>query len=274
MRSLQTVNRFLALALVALLMQSCAETRIRSGNVLYRYDRTVGTSGVTKHLVNVPTQAKKIEEGTGFLKVTFANPPGFPTVGAQIGLAPSDITARGVGSTNSTTYHFLEESDDNITNPSGYQTERFRYFTRTYGIQSVSIPIKFRGRQGVNNAIPANVETSLNLGAALVMKNTWNAFRLKANFLNRKTTQISLSPGIGIGFGTTDLDPTVNAPGLGSKRKSATFNYSGFFMLGLNNIHFGYAVGFDKALGAGGSRWTYDNVVWQGIVLSIDLLKF
>lgn len=271
---LQKINGLILLVTLIVVFTSCTETKILAGNILYNYDRSPGATGVTKQQANVSTEVKKIEEGSSLLKITFINTPSFPMLGTQLALSASDITSRGVSVASNKTFYFLDEPADNILNPAGFQNERFTYFTRNYGLQSISIPIKFRSRQGKDNLIPPGVETSFNFGTALVMKNSWNYFRLKANFLGKKTTQLSLSPGLGIGFGTADLDPLTNAPGLGTKRKSATFNYGGLFLVGLNNLHFGYAIGFDKAMGAGGSNWTYNDVLWQGIALSVDILKF
>jgi len=46
-------------------------------------------------------------------------------------------------------------------------------------------------------------------------------------------------------------------------------------MLGINNLHFGYAFGVDNIFGNGrnGYSWVYQGQLWHGLILGLDILK-
>lgn len=256
-----------------LLLSSCTSTtKIQSGNVLYRYTRNnAGQASIERVPISTPQTVKKVEEVGTKLQITFDADP-MLTAANTYYITNEDITTRGITDTRTKVFYYLDESAD--TNVTASEKRSFTYSTLSYGIQSLSVPIKFRNKQRDVTALPASVETSFNLGLSVGMKKTLNVFKNKANFLGKKTTQYSVMPGVGFNLGTADLDPTTNAPGLASKRKLATLSYGGFLMFGINNINFGYAFGFDNALGSGGDKWTYQNQIWHGLIISLDIVKF
>jgi len=74
-------------------------------------------------------------------------------------------------------------------------------------------------------------------------------------------------------MGATDLKIKTNAPGLLSDRKSPAFTYGCMVLIGLNSIGIGYAFGFDNIIGSGSKNWVYQNRIWHGITVSVDLIK-
>lgn len=49
------------------------------------------------------------------------------------------------------------------------------------------------------------------------------------------------------------LKEATNAPGLKPDRQSASYSYGAVFMLGFNNINFGYAIGRDHVFALQGN---------------------
>ncbi|MNY23850.1 hypothetical protein D3C86_1575330 [compost metagenome] len=117
------------------------------------------------------------------------------------------------------------------------------------------------------------METGVNIGFAPVLKWNLNIFNPIKKTMGKTLNSYSINTGLLLNLGATDLSNTGNAPGLETNRKSATFSYGGFVLFGINNINFGYALGWDKVLGSGGSYWIYQNKPWQGIVISLDIIK-
>ncbi|MES2062447.1 MAG: hypothetical protein V4456_11040 [Bacteroidota bacterium] len=84
----------------------------------------------------------------------------------------------------------------------------------------------------------------------------------------------SFSTGLITGLGAAQLKAATNAPGLKPDRQSGMFTYGAVILVGFNNINIGYAIGKDNVFGSAGQYWVYQHKTWQGIILSLDVLKF
>ncbi|HEV7382048.1 MAG TPA: hypothetical protein VGN64_19765, partial [Dyadobacter sp.] len=120
---------------------------------------------------------------------------------------------------------------------------------------------------------PNVVETGVNIGFAPVAKWSFNVFDPLKKTMGKTLNQYSVNPGLMFNIGATDLKAASNAPGLGIDRKSATFTYGFFLMFGVNNINFGYAVGWDNIPGTGKRNWIYQGKHWHGLVIALDIIK-
>ena len=149
----------------------------------------------------------------------------------------------------------------------------FRYLDSKFAVQTLSIPLKFRKALDDGTKFPETVETGVNIGFAPVMKWNYNVFNPTKKTMGKVLNTYSINTGLLLNLGATDLKTATNAPGLKSDRKSGTFSYGGFIMFGINNINFGYAVGWDKVLGEGSANWVYQNKVWHGLVIALDIIK-
>lgn len=153
-----------------------------------------------------------------------------------------------------------------------YQND-FWYRDTKIALQTLSIPIKFRKEVEDGSLIPNQVETGVNVGLAPVVKFNFNRFNPKKKLMGKSTNQFSINTGLLLNLGATDLKAASSAPDITIDRKAATFTYGTFLMFGVNNFNIGYAVGWDNALGNGGSNWVYQNKAWHGLVIALDIIK-
>lgn len=153
-------------------------------------------------------------------------------------------------------------------------SKSFKYFDIKFGLQALTVPLKFRRSVGNDTINPPNVETGVNIGFAPGWKFTKNIFKSSKNFVGKNTTQFSIAVGPHFGLGTTDLKKTTNAPGLLSDRKVPTLTSGCFVLFGFNNINIGLALGKDYVIGKGHDNWIYQGKTWTGIIVSLDVIKY
>ncbi|CAM3821451.1 hypothetical protein MUGA111182_11540 [Mucilaginibacter galii] len=152
--------------------------------------------------------------------------------------------------------------------------DSFIYGDTKFGLQALTIPLKFRGSVGDGVLNPATVETGINIGFAPGVKFTRNVFNPASKIMGKNLNQYSITTGLLLNLGATDLKKVSNAPGILSDRKGVTLTYGTYVMFGINNINFGYAVGFDKLTGNKDAQWVYNGKLWHGVIVSLDVLKF
>ena len=149
----------------------------------------------------------------------------------------------------------------------------FRYFDIKLALQTLTIPLKFRKKVGDGTKYPSTVETGVNIGFAPVLKWNLNVFNPMEKTMGKTLNTYSLNAGTLLNLGATSLSNTDNSPGLLLNRKAATLSYGGFLLFGINNLNFGYAFGWDKVFGSSGNFWIYQNKLWHGVVISLDIIK-
>jgi hypothetical protein len=98
-------------------------------------------------------------------------------------------------------------------------------------------------------------------------------YRTTRNNLGKNTTQYAIAVGPHFGLGAVDLNNKSNASGLPSNRKRPIFTYGGYFLVGINNLNAGIAVGWDNVLGTGKKNWVYQGEMWTGIMGSPNIIK-
>lgn len=246
-----------------LLLAGCGEKKtILSGNKIYRYRSNQGSTDSLDRLdiyTVKKTYKSKITDKTDYYLI--ATGPKSRETPKVIGFSPkTEMLSR----------------DKLFYNPENIIVENkqsFRYLDGKFAIQTLSIPLKFRKALDDGTKYPAQVETGVNIGFAPVYKWSLNVFNPTKKIMGRPLNSYSVNLGGLLNLGTTDLKIASNAPGLKSDRKSGTFTYGTFVMFGINNINFGYAIGWDKIIGEGHSYWVYQNKLWQGIVVALDIIK-
>ena len=149
----------------------------------------------------------------------------------------------------------------------------FRYFDIKLALQTITIPLKFRNKVGDGTKYPSTVETGVNIGFAPVLKWSLNVFNPIDKTMGKTLNTYSVNAGTLLNLGATSLLNTENSPGLLLNRKAATLSYGGFVLFGMNNLNFGYAFGWDKVFGSNGNFWIYQNKLWHGLVISLDIIK-
>lgn len=166
-------------------------------------------------------------------------------------------------------------SSENRKFLSGKQFEpgNFLFYYGKFSQTGLTIPLKYRKGVGDEALNPPTLETGFNVNFAPSYRLNWSSFNSYRKFLGANLTNYSVTIGGLLGIGGTDLKTKTNSPGLLSDRKSTTLTYGGTLILGLNSFGIGYAVGFDNVLGSGSKYWVYQNKIWHGIVVSVDLIK-
>ena len=81
----------------------------------------------------------------------------------------------------------------------------FKYYDIKFGLQALTIPLKFRNSVGNDTINPPIVETAINIGFAPGWKFTKNIYKPSKNYLGKNTTQIAIAIGPHFGLGTADL---------------------------------------------------------------------
>lgn len=164
-------------------------------------------------------------------------------------------------------YYFPEADNDTQKNV----PYKLAYFDTKPVIQALTIPLKIR--PALNDAVPSQAETSFNVGVAFGWKFTHNVYDSRKNIFGQNTNRYSLSPGIFLGTGATDLKAANTDPSIQIERKAALITTGGFVMVGFNSINFGYAFGGDFATGSKSKDWLYQGKMWHGVIFAIDILK-
>ncbi|MEJ1938069.1 hypothetical protein WDZ92_48365, partial [Nostoc sp. NIES-2111] len=143
-------------------------------------------------------------------------------------------------------------------------------------LQTATIPLKIRSQ--INNAayldsFPSQVETGISIGFLVGNKITWNRYRTSANIFGQKTDKYSVTGGLLLSLGGTDLSTTTTRPKIQIPRKAPTISYGGSIVLGINSINIGWAFGWDNPMGKNASTWVYKGKMWNGVIVSLDLIK-
>lgn len=256
------------------LLSSCGEMKkIYTGNVVYRYvdNQELRNDDDTKYdrleIYVVDTAFKsRLDDKTDFVVIKDDTYLKTLKPDTTIDVKPpvqSKVDLKGV--------YYTTES--NVAAAKDYR-QSFIYGDIKFGMQALTIPLKFRKAIGDGVLNPSTVETGFNVGFAPSVKFTRNVFNPLSKTMGKSLNQYSLTTGLLLNLGTTDLKKASNAPGILSDRKSATFTYGTFVMFGINNINFGYAFGIDNLLGNKGANWVYNKKGWHGIIVSLDVLKF
>lgn len=274
----------LILAFVSISVSSCIGTRLVDNDKLYQVTKRPGDTNPTIqcYKVNGFKKVSSVEETGKIIKVTIPKddvetfkkglsslyPP-------NVEIKNDELTGRGIIDRKENTFYFYNDplDDPNLKDNKMKEKRNFKFIEQKFGIQGMAIPLKFRGKID-HPSLPATVENNFNIGLALAHKTTLNVYRGSKNFLGKTTTQWSFTPGAGFGFGSTTLDPASTAPGISAKRNAGMFSLGLFAMLGINNINFGYAIGWDYAMGEGRKEWVYGGKMWQGITIALDIVKF
>ncbi|MDB5156420.1 MAG: hypothetical protein JWR50_1127, partial [Mucilaginibacter sp.] len=235
---------------------------ILAGNKIYQYRSSQGTCDSLDRLVTykvTKSYQSKITDKTDYYVI--ATPPVKTDSVAQVGFAPKPEKLS------------LDKVYYNPETNIAKDDKSFKYLDNKFAIQTLTIPLKFRKALDDGTKYPAQVETGVNIGFAPVYKWNLNIFNPTKKYMGKPLNTYSFNLGALLNLGATDLKASTNAPGLKSDRKSGTFTYGTFVMFGINNINFGYAVGWDKVLGEGGASWVYQNKLWQGVVIALDIIK-
>ncbi len=251
------------------ILSACGETKtIFKGNKVYQYVNNQGTKGKPDQVIEytvTKTFKSKIKDKTDYYQLlTVTNIK--KTDSANI-----DGTKVGTFSGLENIY-YTSETKTFLLNKQ-FTKNPFNFYYGKFALTGMTVPLKFRGGVGNDTLNPPTTETGFNVNFAPAYRFNWSRFDPSKKFLGNTLTNYSVTVGGLLGIGATDLKTKTNAPELLSDRKSPIITYGGMILLGLNSIGIGYAFGFDNVLGTGSKNWVYQNRIWHGITVSVDLIK-
>jgi len=172
---------------------------------------------------------------------------------------------------------YFPETDLIDRSHSGDKSRKLLYRDSKPVLQALTIPIKIRPKltnTSFNDSFPQQAESGINVDVAFGWKfNLLNVYNGKNRVFGQSTNTWSVTPGVFLGLGTTDLSATTTRPVIEFERNAATISTGGFIMFGFNNINIGAAIGFDHATGQDNKLWVYQDKRWYGLILGLDLVK-
>jgi hypothetical protein len=158
-----------------------------------------------------------------------------------------------------------------------FHRPRISFFDARPVLQGLTIPIRIRQQlrnPNLKDSFPSQVQTSVNVGIAFGWKFVLNYYKPSKNLFGNKGNQFSFTPGIFYGIGSSSLTKSnTRNPVIPFERNAFTHTFGGFGILGFNSINLGYAFGWDLTTGVGNRSWLYQGKFWNGIALSLDLIK-
>lgn len=262
---------------LTIILTSCGSTKesnfskkyISSKNHFYAVKEITQSDGSQQHCI-IEYKPKKCFFGTADAKTDYIliksdNMPDLDSI-SGITLKPGEVTASYIDKID--LYYYPENRD--FTKPK----KSLQYFDTKFGVQTLTIPLKFRRSVGNDLVNPKTVETSFNVGLAPGIKFAANFYTKDKNYLGTNNTQIALTAGPHFGIGSAALKSASNAPNLISDRTAPMFSYGGYIVLGFNNINIGFAIGEDFIMGTGKDNWVYQGKTWTGLIIALDVIKF
>jgi hypothetical protein len=255
-----------------IVLASCGETKtIFRNNKVYKYVNNQGKGEkdkIIEYSVSEKFETKKLKDKIEYYQIT--------------GIELKNITAIDSttleGDTESPFYLGFENiyytpEARSFASGKEFENKPFKYYYGKFALTAMTIPLKYRGGIGDETLNPPTFETGFNINFAPSYRFNWSFYDPNQKIFGNNLTNYSITLGGLLGLGTAGLKKASNAPGLLSDRTSATFTYGAIALLGFNTIGIGYSVGFDNVLGEGRDYWVYQNKVWHGITISVDIIK-
>ncbi|WP_423999477.1 hypothetical protein [Maribacter sp. IgM3_T14_3] len=174
-----------------------------------------------------------------------------------------------INSVKANTYSF-ESTDFEDTNLK--QSGTLRYSENKLVFQTLSIPLKIRGKEG---DFPSTVSTNFNAGIAY--GHQWNLSRVNPIYnegemvgYEKESISFSLAPF----FGLTSVALTAENtnPDISISQTVMGYSFGAAGVFSFNRLNLGLALGIDHGFG-NAENWIYQDKLWTGIVIGLDLIK-
>lgn len=91
------------------------------------------------------------------------------------------------------------------------------------------------------------------------------------NIYNRHINHFGFSSGIFLGVGNTALSPSTTNFAIGSEYDGLIIQKGVAGILAVNKLTIGLSAGFDNLSGTNNSVWIYENKIWFGLMLGLNL---
>jgi hypothetical protein len=263
---------------LVLLLASCSTTKktLVKGSTLYQFstgnDPANPTPSYQKYIVKEHKDVRLVDNTT-YLVINDdlrEDTISYSPTGSLTPFQKLTIFTLPGWKTSDTTIGYFFESEDSLSK------QKFWYRDGKTILQAATIPIKIRSKiktAALGDSIPSTTETGFNVGFLFGYKFSWNKFRTTPNAFGSQTAKYSITPGILLSAGAADLSTSSTRPNIVFPRKAAMITFGGSVVFGFNSVNIGYAFGWDHATGLHSSTWLYQGKMWNGIIVSLDLIK-
>lgn len=257
------------LLIAILFLSSCSQTKkvLRGSEVFIITDNSTVIPRVSDSIYHV-----RVERG--FLaKVTIDDKTDMITIKEQITRSGQDVfdTLGRQGIAVTETQDHLKKLVAYYPEMKAFQPDRHvRILDSKFALQTMAVAFKARPAQNKGN-LPMQAEQGITLGFAPGWKFNYTAHSHSKTVFGLSFNRVSLTPGVLLGFGTTDLKKGVSSETI--DRKEPIFTMGLYGMLGFNNFNIGFVYGQDRSIGDAGQHWLYNKRWWKGIAVGIDLIK-
>lgn len=149
--------------------------------------------------------------------------------------------------------------------------EKFIIREYSYDLDVLAIPFKYRPREG---DMPRQLTTQLN--GALYTGFRTDRYRISYESSplgrsRREITHYGYSLGILSGIGAETITPWVTRDRIPGEYDGVVWLNGVGAIIGINNLTFGMAIGFDYLLDANRRVWIYQTEPWFGLTLGLNL---
>lgn len=151
--------------------------------------------------------------------------------------------------------------------------ESVRYTDSRPVLQGLSIALKVRPEVTGADALPRTAEAGFNPALAWGYQYRWNRYTVSKNAFGNNVSSLSATGGLFAGVSAVGLKSSnTRGPDLVDRGVPAA-SVGVFGLLGFDRIHVGVAVGIDHGFGDRAGDWLYQDEVWYGVSVGLDLVK-
>lgn len=262
--------KIIIICLSPIILASCGGTKtIFKGNKLYTYVNNQGSNRNDQIVEYTVTKKFKseIKDKTSYYEITAVDTSSIKK-SDSVNIDPLKVKSYTAFEGK---YYTPEKSK--FMEDKEFEVNSLKYYYGKFALTAMTIPLKYRRGVGNDTINPPTFETNFNVNFAPSYRFNWSTYNSSKKLFGKELTNYSLTLGGLLGLGATDLKTNSNAPGLLSNRKSAVFSYGAMVLFGFNKMGIGYSFGFDSVLGEGSGFWVYQNKLWHGITISVDIIK-
>lgn len=171
---------------------------------------------------------------------------------------------------------FASEFSDTIIYKTHFKSgNKFRYSQPSSNLQTLTIPFKLRPKQ---DGAAAQITTGINVGFGYAFKKSYKTY-LPISFsgtsepkgYKESEFEIGFMPFMGIT--SIDLNSKNTNNEVSSDIKVFGLDIGGMITIGLNKLDLGVGFGIDHGLTKSAKNWIYQDQVWYGFAVGLDLIK-
>jgi hypothetical protein len=132
----------------------------------------------------------------------------------------------------------------------------------------------FKIRPNIANVLPAQLNANFNGNIYLGGRTDLYKIAYKKNpinFFQRQINHFGFSGGVFIGLGNTALTPSTTNNRIATEYDGIVLQKGVAGILAVNKLSVGLSIGFDNLLNKHSNLWIYQNKLWCGLMLGLNL---